>query len=122
MEHRIYIASKAKHWRRWQEFRANGLPIISTWIDEGDTGATTDFPDLWQRCVSEAASATAVVLYCEPGEVLKGALVEIGAAMAMGVPVYAVGQFDGTYHNHPLFHQVESLAYAFYRARGRQVA
>jgi hypothetical protein len=28
----IYIASKAHHFRRWQELRASGVPIISTWM------------------------------------------------------------------------------------------
>jgi len=43
------------------------------------------------RCLAEIADATAVLLYCEPGEVLKGALLEVGAALMNGTPVLCVG-------------------------------
>jgi hypothetical protein len=45
----IYIASKTVHAARWRDLRAQGLPIISTWIDEAEIGATGDWPDLWHR-------------------------------------------------------------------------
>lgn len=112
----IYAASKAAHFDMWRAFRSAGQPIISTWIDEDADKATKDFSDLWARCIAEAAGASAVILYRESGEVLKGALLEIGAAMARGRPVFAVGDFDGTYHNHPLFHPCATLDDAFRRA------
>jgi hypothetical protein len=43
----IYIASKTKHAARWLEYRAQGEPIISTWIDEAGEGASADLHDLW---------------------------------------------------------------------------
>lgn len=87
----IYIASKTKHADRWKRLRSKGVPIISTWIDEAGVGETADFHDLWQRCLTESAGCSVLVSYREPGEVLKGGWVEIGAALAKGVPVYAVG-------------------------------
>lgn len=105
----IYIASKACHWKRWQELRAAGAPIISTWIDEGAIGATSSFSDLWQRCVSEAASCSALICYAEEGEILKGALVEIGVALASGRPVYIVGPVSATFCHHPLVRQCEDM-------------
>lgn len=90
--HGIYMASKAvAHGPRWQALREEGWPIISTWIDESETGATLDWPDLWERCISEAVSAEVCIVYMEPGEVLKGAWVEVGAALATGVHVIGVG-------------------------------
>lgn len=98
---RIYIASKAHHGPRWLALRDAGVPVVSTWIEESGAGQTSDWPDLWSRCVSEAASATALVLYREPGETLKGAWVEAGAALAHGVPVFAVGCDEFSVRHHP---------------------
>lgn len=87
----IYMASKLRHAVTWKMLRSAGLPIISTWIDEAGDGETSDFADLWRRCVAEAVTAEVVIVYRLPGETLKGAWAEVGAALAYGVPVYAVG-------------------------------
>jgi hypothetical protein len=88
----IYIASKTKHAERWRFLRDKvGEPIISTWIDEAGVGQTADFHDLWHRCLTEAAGCKVLIAYREPGEVLKGGWVEIGAALSSGVPVLAIG-------------------------------
>jgi hypothetical protein len=105
----IYTASKTKHADKWKALRAGGWPIISTWIDEAGEGESADLEDLWLRCVGEAKSAAAVLLYCEPGDVLKGAFIEAGAAMASGVPVYAVGCDQYSFVNHPGVHIFTSL-------------
>ncbi|ETX13655.1 hypothetical protein OCH239_09320 [Roseivivax halodurans JCM 10272] len=89
--HGVYIASKAvAHGPRWQELRKR-LPVISTWIDESAPGLTLDWPDLWDRCISEVISAEVLIVYMEPGETLKGAWIEVGAALGAGVPVLGVG-------------------------------
>lgn len=90
----IYIASKTRHADRWLAMRAAGAPIISTWIDEAGEGASADLHDLWDRCITESKSCKTLIVYREPDDVLKGAWVEIGAALAAGVPVFAVG-LDG---------------------------
>jgi hypothetical protein len=87
----IYIASKTKYAPRWREYRAHGEPIISTWIDEAGEGESADLHDLWDRCLSEAASCQVLIVYRESSDVLKGAWVEIGAALQARNPVYAVG-------------------------------
>ena len=95
--HGIYVASKAvAHGPMWRARRAAGWPIISTWIDESDEGATMDWPDLWGRCLAEAARAELLIVYREPGEALKGAFIEIGVALSAGIPVIAVGMEDYT--------------------------
>jgi len=88
---RIYISSKVKHAARWQALRDAGAAIISTWIDEAGPGASSDYHNLAHRCIEEARTADALILYCEPGEILKGALIEVGAALAWGRPVLCVG-------------------------------
>lgn len=87
----VYIASKTKHAAKWKALRDSGVPIISTWIDEAGEGETKSYEDLWRRCISEAMTAERFVIYAEPGEILKGALVEMGAAIAAGTPVFSVG-------------------------------
>ena len=100
----IYFASKVEHAARWRELRARGVPVVCTWIDEagpGDSGGR--YADLWIRCVNEAAHAACLIAYAEPDEVMKGALAEIGAALAHGVPVIYVGPaMDKGVTKHPL--------------------
>lgn len=112
---RIYTASKVKHAAVWRKLRDGGVPINSTWIDEAGEGDSSDLVDLASRCINEARSASAIVLYCEPGELLKGALFEAGAALAAGVPVFCVGTCDSlskTFNRHPLWHTAESVEVA----------
>lgn len=94
---RIYVASKSKHGSQWKYLRdVCRFPIISTWIDEHEDGATADFSGLWDRCISEAASATAFIMVVSAGEIHKGSMVELGVALHAGVPVYWVGPTIGS--------------------------
>lgn len=119
MSDRIYIASKTKHARVWKSLRASGIPIISTWIDEAGPGETEDFGDLWERCINEAKTATALLAYREsPEDILKGAFVEIGAALASGVPVFAVGLGGLSFMNHRLVTECKDVADALCQIGG----
>ena len=116
----FYVASKTTHAEMWRQRRAAGEPIISTWIDEAGQGETACFADLWTRCIGEAMFARAVILYHQHvDQPLKGALVEVGAALAAGVPVFVVSDAApllGSFTNHPLITVVQSLDAAFLRA------
>lgn len=86
----IYVASRVKHSMMWRKRRSSGAPISSTWIDE-DENLLVDYGALWQRVRSEIAGCKALVFYARPEDFpLKGALVEVGMALAMGKPVHAV--------------------------------
>jgi hypothetical protein len=87
----IYTASKTRHAQMWRDFRAAGYPISSTWIDEAGPGESADLGDLWQRCIHEVSTARSLVLYRADDDVLKGGWIELGAALARGIPVFAVG-------------------------------
>lgn len=103
---KIYIASKTRHAARWQTLRAQGYNIISTWIDEAGKGESKDLRDLAIRCIDEAKSADRVILYASENDILKGALMEVGAALACNVPVYVVGMsesFETALNQHPLW-------------------
>lgn len=90
----VYAASRASIAARgsmWRQLRAAGAPIISSWIDEDSEGATDCFAELWTRIEAEIRSCSRLVLYVEPEDFpLKGALVEVGMALALGKPVVVV--------------------------------
>lgn len=94
MNRGIYVASRASVPGRaamWRRLRGEGWPIVSTWIDEAGEGETGDFGELWARIAREVTGAAGLVLYAEPGDLpLKGALVEVGMALAAGLPVVAI--------------------------------
>lgn len=96
---KVYTASKSRHGPHWLSLRVWGKPlgihVNATWIDEHEVGATVDFADLWRRCTAEPAEADVLLLYREPGELLKDALVELGVAVGLGKRVLLVGDFDG---------------------------
>jgi len=104
----IYVASKAFLGPMWRALRDNGLPICSTWIDESEPGQTSDWAALWVRCVREASEADCVLCYAESGEVLKGALVEVGIALGHGIPIIWVGPELSVCH-HPSVIRASSL-------------
>lgn len=112
----VYVASKAKYGPEWLALRAAGYPVLSTWINESGEGQTSDWPDLWSRCISEASRAAALVLICRPGDTLKGAWAEVGAALANGRRVFAVGIEGFSIRHHPLVTTCESEDAAFAEA------
>ena len=102
---RVYVASKVMRAPMWRLLRRH-MNIVSSWIDEAGEGQTADYSELAARCLSEIKSAAAFVLYCEPPDLLKGALLEAGAALAFGVPVYCVGDcpsISRVFRRHPLW-------------------
>ena len=111
---RIYIASKTIHAPKWRRLRDEGYNIISTWIDEASEGQTCDYTELSVRCIKEIRQSDFLILYCEKNEVLKGANVEAGAALAFGIEVRCVGQCETlsrVFQQHPLW-KVYSDIYA----------
>lgn len=107
----VYVASKTRHAPMWLALRARGIRIISTWIDEAGSGQSACLRDLARRCVAEPAAADATLLYAEPGDILKGALVEVGVALGAGRPVVSVGLPSdwSALASHPLWTRATSL-------------
>lgn len=119
----IYVASRASIPERgamWRKFRADGLPIISSWIDEDGEGQTADFMDLWSRIADEIRQSHDFVLYAEPGDFpLKGALIEAGIAIGRGIPIHTClpgVELDyrscrpiGSWINHPLVTRCDDI-------------
>lgn len=90
----VYVASRASIPERagmWRLLRSEGARIISSWIDEDGEGETASFAELWVRIEAEVKSCDKLVLFVEPEDFpLKGALVEVGMALALGKPVVVV--------------------------------
>jgi len=107
---KIYIASKTNHAARWRALRSSGVPVSCTWIDEAGAYETLDWPDLWERCIREAAGADVFILYCEEGEVLKGAFVELGSAACRGKAyLWWVGPVEGNVPRMGRLHFADSI-------------
>lgn len=92
----IYVVSRASILARgamWREARELGAQIISSWIDEDGENDTADLSELWTRIRREVLSARKVVMYVETDDFpLKGAFVEIGMALAGGIPITIVAK------------------------------
>ena len=88
----IYIASRVKHAPKWRKYRASsGAAIISSWIYEAEEGQTSDLSELWARIRDEISLSSVLVFYAEADDFpLKGALVEVGIAMALRIPIRVV--------------------------------
>lgn len=113
----VYVASKVKHAGMWRQLRNFGMPINSTWIDEAGEGQTEDHAELASRCLREVQEADALILFCEPGDVLKGALIEAGAALVIGKHVFCIGTCESistrTFSKHPRWHDCVDVMQAY---------
>ena len=87
---KVYVCSRASVPERveaWRQLRAQGMAITSSWLEEG-TKERADFGNLWQKVVEEIKDADALLAHFAPEDFpLRGALVEIGIALAFGKPV-----------------------------------
>ena len=107
----------------WKGLRAQGARISSSWIDEAGPGETQDFSELWSRIHDELCNSDRFILYVEPQDFpLKGALVELGMALALGLAIFVVApgvELEprsmrplGSWMAHPHVHRCDSLAEA----------
>lgn len=101
---RIYFASKVHHAKQWRRYRSDGYNVICTWIDEAEKGQTIDRVELAERCLAEVAACDRFIIYAEMGDELGGALIEMGAALAFGKPVFTVAPLHrfSVFDSHPL--------------------
>jgi hypothetical protein len=88
----IYIASRTYRAARWRRLRdVEGWQITSSWIDEAGAGESPDLGNLWSRVEAEIARSKLLILYVEMEDFpLKGALIEVGMAIASPIPVRIV--------------------------------
>lgn len=116
---KIYTASKVIHADKWRALRASGVEVSSTWIDEAGPGESGDYEELASRCIDEVSDSNALLLYCEPGEVLKGALIEVGVAFAYNIRIFCVGECSSlspVFRKHGLWYDCPDIKSALERA------
>ena len=109
---KIYMASKVKHAHLWKSLRSEGYNIISTWIDETEENSTVDYVELSERCIAEITEADVTLLYVESEDVPIGALIEAGAALAVGKRVHLVGEctsVNKVFRKHPNWFEFDNI-------------
>ena len=114
---RVYIASKAKHAVHWKGFIQLGfVGIQCRWFQyAGSDDDDLDYNQLWSECLEDVQLADVLICYCAPGDVLKGALVEVGIALGLGKRVILVGELDdfkanGSWWNHAGIEFMDTVA------------
>lgn len=84
---KIYVASKTKYADTWKQLREQGLGIISSWIDEAGQGETVNPAVSFLRFCREVKDSSLFVLFAMKEDVMKGAYIELGIAIAEEIPV-----------------------------------
>lgn len=88
----IYPSSKVKHAPMWRELQQKVPNVFfnARWLKRAEKESELSVDDmrhLWMECMQDISSSEALLLYAEDGDTLRGALVEVGMALAMGKPV-----------------------------------
>ena len=121
----IYIASKTIHAESWKSLRDDAeVDVISSWIDEAGPGESIDLADLSRRCIKESTTCKAMIVFSLKEEYLKGALIEMGAALAAGKTVYLAGPVlpeGSAFTKHPNVIQCEGISDAVFKITGEQI-
>lgn len=93
MRYPMYVAGKIWHAPRFQVVRSLGYNVTSRWIDYDDNHPVVqNKPLLWQHCYEDVAAADFLLLYSEEDDEQRGALVEVGMAMGMNKPIFAINR------------------------------
>ena len=93
---KFYVSSKLKHGKIWTSSVALKGIITSSWIYTGELLDPETWGPMWDKYLEEIALCTDFVMYVEKGDVLRGALIEAGAAMMLEKPIQIIwdGEFD----------------------------
>ena len=100
---KFYPAGKIWHAPKFQALRSYfGKNVNARWIDytEDHDIVKNRKGDLWQHCLEDVASSDFLLLYSEEqAEEQRGALVEVGMALSLGKPIFAIGSCNSTKPN-----------------------
>lgn len=122
---KVYFASKLAKGPLWRGLKEPGIFAHARWLRHNKVGTPDEAEfasEFWLEDHEDVRDADAVVVYAEEGEHLRGALVEAGIALALGVPVYVVGPHPdyGTWQYHPGVIRVDILRQAFELIRNQK--
>lgn len=94
----VFIASRPNHASKWKQMRSAGMPIVASWIDHiqdnGTFSPDSQTKESLMAAINEPREARGLILYCEEGDRIKGAMAQVGAALAGGKMVVQVGDCD----------------------------
>lgn len=113
---RVYTASQTRHyetwirlWSEWTEvqFTSSWPFMFSAGVPESPENASR----FWYKDLQEVKGSDVVLVYAEPRDTLRGALIEAGCALGLGKRVICVGENPGfgTWQYHPSVFQVVDL-------------
>jgi nucleoside 2-deoxyribosyltransferase len=117
---RIYTAStlgQAEMWRclaeQWMEHE-----FVARWVSHhvGNVPDDEAFAKaFWDQDLEDVSDADVLIVYAQGEDHLRGALVEVGCALALGVPVIAVGSHPdyGTWQHHAGVYRVKYFEEAY---------
>ena len=120
---KIYTASKFSRANMWKQqfaqWKCEGLAISlnARWVNDYSE-LVPDHPQFcklgWLHDVDDVSTSDLLILYADNTEHLRGALVEVGVALAKNKPVIIIGNHPdyGTWQFHPLIHKVDDFAAA----------
>ena len=112
---KIYMASKMRHAPLLQRLYLAKPEVHFTnrwiWLEGNVPDSAKYAKHFWLDDLTDVAAADAVVLYGEPEDVLRGALVEAGGALMAGKRVVVVGENPGygTWQHHPMVSQAPNI-------------
>lgn len=116
---RVYTASKLHHATKWRELRAAWpeVEFTASWplIDVREMAESDQDISLcvqgWIGNLDDVTRSDVVLVYAEPADHLRGALVEAGMALSLGRKVIVVGEHSdyGTWQYHPGVHRVADM-------------
>ena len=119
MRIKVYTASKLSEAGRWRDLKDAWpeVDFVARWPFK-HVGAVPDTPTFakvfWDHDLQDVEKSDVVLIYGAPADKLRGALVEVGMALAMGKEVIAVGDHPdySTWQYHRRVHRVDDLSQA----------
>lgn len=107
---KIYTASKRIHAAELKSFEAPDIHLNARWLDTANLpGNSTKQASKWQiENFDDIRSCDYMLLFGKLGDIMQGALVEVGYGMAWEKPIYVVMEYDNT-GEHANESQIEQL-------------
>jgi hypothetical protein len=124
---RVYIASCVRHAELWRAIHTtpdihfvSRWPFLEPFIDPDPANSRK----IWLDDMADVRGCHALIVYAVEGDHLRGALVEAGAALALGRMVIVVGEHPdyGSWQYHPNVTHVATLENALDAVRGRALS
>lgn len=117
---RVYLASKLEHEPLLHDFRVSlraDVIVVSRWLDMTSfekKGTPADFVWCWLVDENDVRKCDILVVFGKTEDQLRGALVEVGMAIALGKLVIAVGDCKsyGSWQYHPQVIRVDNFSQA----------